>query len=192
MLPMAAPTVRLNRLRSVLSEPFGAARVTSTARKMREAGMLPAGRGGFGGAHSARLSPQHVALILLALASGADPAQCPAAAKRLAGFKLVAISGPRGRRLVTETAAALRSIDVLAGCISAAVERSIPVPASWTIGASECRMEALEVAIFSDGSPAGIVRETRLPGPLLGEIAGAFERPASAAVAARKPASAAA
>jgi hypothetical protein len=53
-------------------------------------------------------------------------------------------------------------------------------------------MEALEVAIFSDGSPAGIVRETRLPGPLLGEIAGAFERPASAAVAARKPASAAA
>jgi hypothetical protein len=51
------PSTRLSRLRAVLAEPFGAARVTSTARKMREAGLLPAGRGGFGGAHSARLSP---------------------------------------------------------------------------------------------------------------------------------------
>jgi hypothetical protein len=106
-------------------------------------------------------------------------------------FLLIAIDGPQGRRPVGDGESA-KLLDVLAGAIADAAERPGAKPSAWVISTGEAVMQSAQRAIFAPpGEPEpGICRTAAVPGSLIAEIAGAFERPENPPVAARKPANA--
>src|SRR4051794_13776239 len=87
-MPKAAVTQPVARLRELLGKHFGRAEIRTYFQRLREAGMLPEGKGGRGGALSAQLDPLQVALVLLALGSGVGAIDAPAEAKRIGDFRL--------------------------------------------------------------------------------------------------------
>lgn len=80
------------RLRAALEPFFPDAAVV--LRRLREGGLLPAGRPGRFGANSARISPEQAGLILLGCFAG-SPIEAPKVARQLAEYR-----EPDGRRLL--------------------------------------------------------------------------------------------
>jgi hypothetical protein len=87
--PHAPMTVA--RLREALGEHFGRVEVRTYFQKLREAGLLPQGKGGKGDDASAQLTVEQAAMTLIALGSGARATDAPAEAKRKANFRLAGI-----------------------------------------------------------------------------------------------------
>lgn len=82
-------------LRHALAAHFGATETRTVLLRLREAGLLPEGAAGRGG--SAAINPSHAVLALLALNSGFDPIEAPAAAVALGDYRLSAMFAPYGQ-----------------------------------------------------------------------------------------------
>lgn len=98
---LTAPAVRL---RNALVPHFP--ETATVFRRLVEAGAIPQGGPGFGGAHSAALGPDHAAVVLLVLGSGALPHEAPRVAAEMAAWPCVAYFdppvGPSERREITD------------------------------------------------------------------------------------------
>jgi hypothetical protein len=77
----------LVRCRAILADDFPS--FDGVARRLREAGLLPAGAGGRDGVGSALLDYRQTVLLLLGLCCGAAPADAPAEAMRIGSFRLL-------------------------------------------------------------------------------------------------------
>jgi hypothetical protein len=99
-------TTTIARLRTALADDFPG--FDAFARRLREAGLLPAGTGGRNGVGSAPLDLNQAALLFLALISGEAPIDAPEAAAALAAYDFAAffhpLVGPCTRHDVPEEA----------------------------------------------------------------------------------------
>jgi hypothetical protein len=127
---MSNTTTTLARLRSALGSEFPS--FDAVARRLREAGLLPAGgTGGRGDVGSAVLAPDQAALLFLALICGKEPIDAPAAAANLFNAPCVAaflpLIGPCSRHAV------LASECTLGKWLAAEIEHAVN-PAHRTAG----------------------------------------------------------
>src|ERR1700730_1618439 len=74
------------RLRGILADDFPSFDVS--VRRLREAGLLPAGSGGRDGVGSAPLDVFGAGLLLSGLAAPCEPCEAPVVARRIADFRL--------------------------------------------------------------------------------------------------------
>ena len=86
-------TTTIARLRTALADDFPG--FDAVARRLREAGLLPAGTGGRNGVGSAPLDLNQAALVFLALISGEEPIDAPAGAVALDAYQFSAYFHPR-------------------------------------------------------------------------------------------------
>ena len=87
------PCTTVSRLRPALGSHFS--QVDAVLRRLRDAGLLPYGSAGRGGVNSAPVTATEAALVLLALASGAEPIDASTVAADLASWRCVAYFLPR-------------------------------------------------------------------------------------------------
>src|SRR5579864_5032077 len=78
----------LSNIRKLLAPYLPEAEIIDHARQLREAGLIPAGKPGRGGAGSARLDARQAALLLIALMCQGPTIGIAAEAVRAGGFKL--------------------------------------------------------------------------------------------------------
>ena len=171
----------LARLKAALDPHFDA--VGRTARRMREAGLIDAGTAGRDGVGSAKVSIRQAVLLLLALASNAEPIAAPAEAQRIAAFKLLrhdeTHSGEPPQRTVFENQS-LTLLDALVNEIERC-DADRP-PSAWDIATNGARQANWDRLVFGPSletltDPADsdcVVRFCRLPSRLLGDIAELF------------------
>jgi hypothetical protein len=153
----------------------------AAARRLREAGLLPAGSGGRDGVGSAQLDVRQTALLLIALAAPVGPIEAPAEAERIGAFKLLRrdqthIGSPEQR-----TPFENQQIDLLT-VMASEIERCDEdhLPSCWDIAAHGACQAAPDRLVFGPSldaltDPADcVIRTTRIPGRLLAEIAELF------------------
>lgn len=183
-------TTSIARLRERLEEDFPS--FDAVARRLREAGLLPAGTAGRNGVGSAQLDYRQTTLLLLALASGADPVDAPSEAQRIGAFKLLrhdeTHSGTEPRRTPFEN----QHLDLLTA-LTIELERfdENRPPSSWNItrnGACQASPDRLlfGASLESVTDPADydcVIRTCTIPARLLADIAELFH-PARAEAAA--------
>jgi hypothetical protein len=85
-MPNTGATVA--RLRKTLAPYFAGVELDTYFRRLREAGVIEAGKPGRNGAGSAILTSRDAAFVLIALCTGVDPISAAAEAARVGGFKL--------------------------------------------------------------------------------------------------------
>lgn len=171
-------------LRHALEPHFGAA--DTVLRRLREVGLLPAGKPGRDGAGSAPITPRDAALTLLAACAWTEPVDTPAAATALADMRLRhAFNG----REPTDDGEAMRAsaptvLDVLTGelqaCSGAIANHQ---PAIWCISSARVVREgdpqdphdpALHFTADEPTDEPLVVRQTILSGALLATVAALF------------------
>jgi hypothetical protein len=180
-------TASLPAVRRALAQYFEPTSVATIARRMREAGELPAGRAGRGGVGSARIAVPEAALMLIALsalACGTSAITAPAVARRFADYRLVAIDRTHandpdphrqfitGLDRVTFRDALVGEID---GCRGTHPGHR---PASWRVHEEEIAMMRPERLVFLETSRARdrplIVRWLVLSSQIISGLAGCF------------------
>lgn len=177
-------TTSVARLRVVLAEHFDSA--PAVLRAMREAELIAHGRPGRDGVCSAPVDARTAALVLLALASGAEPFQAPAAALRLSAFRLRYIdstraSNPNPTRRRVDADVSLSLWDVLTADLRGTAGEIVDhEPVGWIFGRFEVVRAALEGLVFQpDEVPhAGeVTREVKISSSVLRQIAELFSLP---------------
>jgi len=171
----------LARLKAALDPHFDA--VGRTARRMREAGLIDAGTAGRDGVGSAKVSIRQAVLLLLALASNAEPIAAPAEAQRIAAFKLLRHDETRGGEPPQRTVFENQSLTLLDALVNE-IERcdADRPPSAWDIatnGACQANWDRLvfgpSLETLTDPADSDcVVRFCRLPSRLLGDIAELF------------------
>jgi hypothetical protein len=151
------------------------------ARRLREAGLLPAGSGGRDGVGSAQLDVRQTALLLIALAAPVGPIEAPAEAERIGAFRLLR----RDRTHVSEpehrTPFENQTITLL-DALSIEIERcdADHLPSCWDISSNGVCQVAPDRLVFGPSLNAltdpsdSVIRTTRIPGRLLADIAELF------------------
>jgi hypothetical protein len=174
-------TVSVAQLRRALADYFDPVVAATAIRCARYAGQIPEGRSGYAG--SAPVTIRQALIVVLALASEAQPKDAPVAAERIGAFRLLRrdethISEP-ARRTRYDPTETMTLIDFMA----AEVERYDPpdrMPSSWHIsdrGASQIAPDRLLFGPSHEDlwDPAEtVVRSCRLPARLLIDIAELF------------------
>jgi hypothetical protein len=187
-------TVTIARLRPTVADYFGEAATDTAFRAARIAGQIPAGRAGRGGCGSAALLVHQVLLVLLALASGAQPKDGAAAAERIAAFQLLRHDDSnRGDPIRTPyKGQPVALIDFMVGEVERCDDDR--PPSSWAISAAGACQAATERRVFgasldtladpSDYPSDSVLRSCILPARLFGDIAALFARKSDHAEAA--------
>jgi hypothetical protein len=178
-------TTTVAKLRPLLANYFDPPRLDTALRVAREVGVISEGQSGFGGCRSAPVDIRQVALVLLALPSGANPKDGPAEAERIGAFRLLRRDNthlgrephePRsqpyqGERIIT-----------LGDFMAAEIGRGTDpdhLSLGWCIGDEHeaWRLDP-DHLVFGDGTPGGlgdcVERLTKLPMSLFADIAGLF------------------
>jgi hypothetical protein len=181
MVTMGTTTVA--RLRRVLAGYFDEPVVYTAFRCARYAGQIPAGASGYAGCRSAPITVQQSLLVVLALASSAEPKDGPAAASRIDAFPLLRRDETRASEPARRTRYDPKETMTLGDFMAAEIERYDPpdrMPSSWHIsnrGASQIAPDRLLFGPSHEDlwDPAEtVVRSCRLPARLLVDIAELF------------------
>ncbi len=170
-------TTTVAELRELLTRAWPRERVATVQLRLREQGLLPAGKGG-----SARIGPIHAAITLLALAlDDGDAHAALALAERVGAFKLVAVDQTVGatttRRPVQGSD--VRPVTAVAGDIATAARDPEYRPKGWRVSGDEATQDAPERLVFrGDELPAydaaPVTRTTTISGTLLRAVGHLF------------------
>jgi hypothetical protein len=169
------------RLRNALTHYFERELIDTVLRRMREAGVIEAGRPGRNGAGSAQIDPRQAALVLIALGSGADPISAPAAAERIGDFRCRAIdhthtSDPNPRREHLDGLSGITFLEFLTGELGL-VRGGLPgyEPTGWNIDGHEASQLAPDRLVFGGLPRNEVVRRiTVIPSRLIRDVAAIF------------------
>jgi hypothetical protein len=170
-------------LRAVLSGSFCRKRVATCLLRMREAGVIPAGRAGRGGSAAVTVRQAALTLIVLAPDGAGDAIMAVADAWRVADFRLRSmdhthVSDPFPHRQHVDGLAHVSFLDFLVAEIEALRGDNPDChPPGWIIDDREAAQRLPDRVIFNGLALSdGVRRQTVIPGRLIADLAALFAR----------------